>query len=938
MVRTIHCQSNAGRPKRLKSLRLGVDLAQRLEAAGSAISEGATLLIEHSSVAGLTAHEASLLGLPPAANTVVVIATTGVITQPNFAATLRWQRPTGQAIIGVKRTGAWLEIGDRWHRLPDPLFSLAEAVEEAQQAGQDAGARLTAIAHLLELLPEARQDGSAQATGMLGNITVHVADAFSLDLDGDGENVRLVPILHHAGGNPVAPLLPEPLHHTFAHRQFNSFNDARTVYTLGDGNMLVLSQPLRRSLSVVRRLQSSAPATRRSVFANPRAYLRDALGDDDETLIENVFRDTPTYSERVIGLGLWQPRVVPWVRVGTTDWFAGMNGTGTTVGAGPPAAAGIRVGDQLVELTPDGADDLRDSIERAMAAKEPTVDLCRPEGSLPVPANHETLAALARLETARRQSAAADAPTSRAPAEVLLIHPNEEMLVVEALVSRRPAPALGTPTALLTPPMRHQSEGLAWLQKAWAEGLPGVLLADDMGLGKTLQGLAFLAWLRKGVGAGIIPPEPMLVVAPTGLLANWQKEHAAHLSAPGLGECVTAYGQGLRALRQGGLSGRPALDVAALRDASWVLTTYETLRDYDRDFGQVRFIAAIFDETQKIKTPGIRLTDAAKSINAGFRVALTGTPVENRLSDLWCILDTANPGYLGDLKTFSRQYEQDQDYDRLDRLRATLVGSVGGRPPVMLRRLRRDRLPDLPSQDEKLDECAMPPLQAAAYAQAITQARAGGPGDVLTALQRLRAVSLHPQPDATLDDEAFIAVSARFICAFATLDEIAAKGERALLFVDDLAVQARLTGLIQRRYRLVSAPMVINGTVAGISRQTRVERFQTAMEGFDVMILSPRAGGVGLTLTRANHVVHLSRWWNPAVEDQCNGRALRIGQIRPVTVHIPLATLSSHGHSFDQNLHALLERKRRLMYEALLPPQTTESEQQRLLEETLAGA
>jgi SNF2-related domain len=830
------------------SLRPGVDLVQRLEAADSATPVDTTLFIKHASVAGLTAHEASLLGLPPAGDAVAMIGTKGIVTQPDHEVTLRWQRPTGQAIAGAKRTGAWLEIGDRWHRLPDPLFSLAEAVEAAQQAGQDPGARLTAVARLLELLPEARQDGSAHAPGMLGNITVHVADAFSLDLDGEGENARLVPVLHRAGGDPAAPLLPEPLHDIFAHQRFNGFNDARTVYALGNGNMLVLSPPLRRALSVVRRLQSAAPATRRDVFANPRVYLRDALGDEDETLIENVFRETPAYSERVIGLGLWQPRVVPWVRVAATDWFAGMDGAGTTGSAGPPTTGGIQVAGEL-ELTPDESDDLRARIERAMGTKEPTVELSRPEGPLAIPATHETLTALARLEAARRRPAADDAPAPRVPAEVLLIHQNEETLVVEALVSRRPAPALGTPTALVTPPMGHQSEGLAWLQKAWAEGLPGVLLADDMGLGKTLQGLAFLAWLRQGMAEGIIPPEPVLIVAPTGLLANWQKEHAAHLTTPGLGECVAAYGHGLRALRQGEVNERPALDVAALLGASWVLTTYETLRDYDRDFGQVRFAAAVFDETQKIKTPGIRLTDAAKGMNAGFRIALTGTPVENRLSDLWCIIDTANPGYLGDLKTFSRQYEQDQDPDRLARLRDTLVGPIGGRSPVMLRRLRREHLPDLPLQSEKLDERAMPPPQATTYAEAITQARAGGPGDVLTALQRLRAVSLHPQPAATLDDEAFIAMSARFISAFSTLDEVAAKGERVLLFVEDLSAQARLTGLIQRRYGLAAAPMVINGTVAGGSRQARVERFQTAMEGFDVMILSPRAGGVGLTLT-----------------------------------------------------------------------------------------
>ncbi len=520
---------------------------------------------------------------------------------------------------------------------------------------------------------------------------------------------------------------------------------------------------------------------------------------------------------------------------------------------------------------------------------------------------------------------------------MLLIHPNEEDLAVEALVRNRPAPAPGTPAALVTPPMQHQSEGLRWLQKAWAEGLPGVLLADDMGLGKTLQGLAFLAWLRQGMAAGIIPREPLLIVAPTGLLANWRKEHADHLAAPGLGECVAAYGQGLRALRQGGANGRPALNVDALRRADWVLTTYEALRDYDRDFGQVRFAAAVFDETQKIKTPGIRLTDAAKGMNAGFRIAMTGTPVENRLSDLWCIVDAANPGCLGDLKSFSREYENSPDPERLARLRATLDRPIGGRPPVMLRRLRHERLPDLPPLHERVDERAMPLPQAEAYAAAIAQARAGGRGDVLAALQRLRAISLHPQPDAAPDDEAFIAASARFVGAFATLDEIAAKGESALIFLEDLDLQARLTGVIQRRYRLAAAPVLINGTVIGADRQRRVDRFQTAIGGFEVMILSPRAGGVGLTLTRANHVIHLSRWWNPAVEDQCNGRALRIGQTRPVTIHIPLATLPPPGPSFDQNLHALLTRKRRLTHEALLPAEATESEQRQLLEESLAG-
>jgi hypothetical protein len=221
---------------------------------------------------------------------------------------------------------------------------------------------------------------------------------------------------------------------------------------------------------------------------------------------------------------------------------------------------------------------------------------------------------------------------------------------------------------------------------------------------------------------------------------------------------------------------------------------------------------------------------------------------------------------------------------------------------------------------------------------AIARVRAGDRQNALAALQTLRCVSLHPDPEAELEDNAFIAASARFIGGFMVLDDIAKSAESALLFVDDLAIQARLTGLIQRRYQLSAPPMVINGSVAGKHRQTRVDRFQASNSGFGVMILSPRAAGVGLTLTRANHVIHLSRWWNPAVEDQCNGRALRIGQTRPVAVHIPMAILPGEARSFDQNLNALIERKRQLMRHALMPPEASETEKSQLLADTVAGA
>ena len=917
----------------------GVDVAQRLVGAETAIADGELLLVEHRAAAGLSAREAASLGLPAQAQVVAHVRTTGTIASAGFTAELQWRRPTGQPVPGAVRTGAFLKIGDRWWRIPDALYHIAEAVDRVNQAPpDDQGTRFAAVAALREALPAAVETGTAEAGGLIGSMTIALADAFSLDLKGEGQAARLVPILHRSGGTSDEPLLPEDRQKAFGEDQFNRFGAARPVYTLGGNWYAVMTPVLRRALDVVRRVQSGPVVTKRALMASPRAFLRDALGADvDDTVLETVFRETPAYADRVVGLGLWQPRVVPWIALESTDWF----GDGGAVPAGGPQAseagptsAGLRIGERLVPLDEEEAKVLQARVEQAIGAGSPTVPLEVEGDMVPVPATTETLAALNALSAARQ------GPSGRPPKpvpEVLLIRPNEEEIEVEGEFVPRPAPAEDLPRVLATTLKPHQAEGLDWLRKAWTMGRPGVLLADDMGLGKTLQGLAFLAWLRQGMAGRIIPRAPVAVVAPTGLLQNWRAEAERHLSGEGLGTCTEAFGRGLAALKRLGADGRPGLDVEALGGADWVLTTYETLRDYDRDFGQVRFAAMLFDEAQKIKTPGVRLTDAAKAMNVDFRVAMTGTPVENRLSDLWCITDAVHPAVLGDLKAFSAEYERSPDSERLKRLKSSLDAWHGGRPPLLLRRLKQDRLRDLPIPEERVRETPMPAGQRTVYEEVVAGARgADKPGAVLAALQRLRGISLHPDPKAEMSDDTFVAASARLQGAFAALDSIAERAERALVFLDDLEMQARLAGLIQRRYRLSAPPMVISGQVSGAARQARVDRFQAGPEGFDVMILSPRAGGVGLTLTRANHVIHLTRWWNPAVEDQCTGRILRIGQTRPVYVHVPMAVLGKDCSAFDRNLNALLTRKRRLFQEALMPPAATDEDRNELFAATMA--
>ena len=444
----------------------------------------------------------------------------------------------------------------------------------------------------------------------------------------------------------------------------------------------------------------------------------------------------------------------------------------------------------------------------------------------------------------------------------------------------------------------------------------------------------------------------LLVVAPAGLLRNWKDEHDAHLAGDGLGPALEAHGKSLRRLRMFPPSqvrhelaaGRPTLDIGALGNAEWVLTTYETLRDHQHSFGRVRWTAGVFDEAQKIKNPGVRLTEAALALNVDFALLMTGTPVENRPADIWSILDRAEPGSFGSLKDFSARYERANGAtSRMERLHQALTApstperpTASMSPALMLRRLKEDRIPDLPKKRLHRRVIDMPPLQADEYEKAVLSHSHGS--GMLQALHRLRSISLHPFAPDAFDPDSYTRASARLSETFRILEKIAGSGEKALLFVESREMQNFLIGALRQRFRLRDDVLVINGAVSGRARKARVDTFQQRT-GFDVMILSPRAGGVGLTLTAANHVIHLSRWWNPAVEDQCTDRIFRIGQRRTVHVYLPLARHPRFGdYSFDLRLDSLMKRKREMNRLVLAPPAATTTDVQELYRTTMTEA
>lgn len=478
----------------------------------------------------------------------------------------------------------------------------------------------------------------------------------------------------------------------------------------------------------------------------------------------------------------------------------------------------------------------------------------------------------------------------------------------------------------------HQLSGVAWLQNLFGRApdqCRGAVLADDMGLGKTLQ---LLAMICRAVEE---KPDidPILIVAPVSLLENW-KDEAEKFFGPQRPRILTLYGSALDRLR----APRHAIEQELidqniakflmpnwLGDAQLVLTTYETLRDLEFSLAAVRWSLMICDEAQKIKNPAAMVTRAAKKQNVRFRIACTGTPVENSLADLWCLFDFVQPGLLGALNEFGATYrrpiecETEEQHARVAQLRALIE-------PQILRRTKRDVAKDLPPKIvvEGPRTLRISDHQRALYGNALEQFKLrGDPNHVspfknhLGLLHYLRRLCIAPEPEThkAISEplSSYRKKNPKIDWLVSTLKGIQAKEEKAIVFCEFRDTQLLLAHYIEHEFRF--RPDIINGDTeaaasAADSRQKRIKRFQL-QDGFGVIILSPIAVGFGVNIQAANHVVHFSRTWNPAKEDQATDRAYRIGQAKPVYVYYPVVCADDFT-TFDVKLDRLLERKRSL--------------------------
>jgi non-specific serine/threonine protein kinase len=454
------------------------------------------------------------------------------------------------------------------------------------------------------------------------------------------------------------------------------------------------------------------------------------------------------------------------------------------------------------------------------------------------------------------------------------------------------------PGAALKATLRpYQEAGVRWLYLLTRLGL-GACLADDMGLGKTIQVLALLLVLKRETPSA---SRPSLLVAPASLLANWAAE--AERFAPGL-RLLIAHPSAMPA------SDLRLLDAPRLACVDLLITSYGTLARLPLLAG-VHWRLAVVDEAQAIKNPGAKQTREVKKIKADSRIALTGTPVENRLSDLWSIFDFTHPGLLGSDKVFARFTKRLAENEHYGPLR-TLVR------PYILRRLKTDKrvISDLPDKTELKAWCHLSPKQAALYQRAVKDLSLAledtdgiaRKGLVLSYLMRFKQICNHPSQ--WLGDGAWaVDDSGKFARLRELVEVIAAKQEKLLVFTqfrETTEPLAAFLGAIFGREGLV-----LHGGTPVSKRRELVNRFQDD-ELVPFFVLSLKAGGSGLNLTAASHVIHFDRWWNPAVENQATDRAFRIGQQKNVLVH----KFVCRG-TVEDRIDRLIESKQQLVSDVL---------------------
>ena len=857
-------------------------------------------LLPYENIYLLDEDERILLGVPQPYDKAMRLVGTSMLNLSDFEYKVEFLTyvPDGELIV-CERGGNILVKGRDKYLLNEAQYALLNRVDAFNSTPEEDKTTDYNLRCFAEIKALAEQAG-CQLDSYLENENVYAPERIKIEIGRDDEGFTVEPAVNIEENDKFQTY-------------FDKMRKVQAQYPVqrenGERVRIVLNKEQKENLHYLKE-QCGKHKTREEI--------QKMIEQPTEFFDPNSFDLSELYSDRVIEIGVYKPKFYPFICPYKSCWIAG-----ATVETPQNGTTKVTINSE------EELEKLKREIQSAKENKKGIVEYNNTQLDIED--------AMFLAQTAEKQlkdpsqPAKVESENGNEARNVLIIEENAEELgfaVKERIIEK------GDKYTLFTDPFLqegfslkdHQKEGVAWLQHLYKSKASGCLMADDMGLGKTLQILYFIDWHSRKYANH----KPYLIVAPISLLENWKNEYERFFMQPRMKINMLTSKDVTRKFDKSIVDKMQKMDI--------ILTNYESLRISQLNFCAVEFDVVALDEAQKIKSPGTLVTNAAKALKCNFKIAMTGTPVENSLLDLWCIMDFCVPGLLGNAKAFAAQYQNPLKKEDNDIV--ALGNEVHDKLGVyFMRRLKKDAAKDLPDKIELKEKVLMPPVQKEAYASVVNDYTSGIQPNMLVTIMHLREVSEHPYLyDSTLlnhETDEIVDTSARLQATIKFLDEIKKKEEKVIIFVERKETQKMLQKLCLKRYGIIAK--IINGDTPSIvkrnmpnkqSRQSSIDEFQ-AVDGFNVIIMSPVAAGMGLNVTAANHVIHYSRHWNPAKENQATDRAYRIGQTKDVFVYYPMA-VRSDIKSFDETLDDLLSRKTSLATSTIFPTERVEVKQEEL--------
>ena len=868
--------------------------------------------VESMDISRLSEIDKQILELPNGYPYEIFIESDGVLTHNTFKFKYGFYDfcPNGTT-LKTSRNGIVVKVEENEYLLSENQYKLCQAIDEFNSLADSDKGNVTNLKKLSEVKALSKESGLT-LEHFLNNQELFIPEKIKIDIDFN---------------NGVLEILPSvEIDNAFAFTNtFDRLPMIRDVYPVngnnGETTRVVISENQKIELQKIKAKRKVSDRNEiQEIIEHPELFF------NDDEIDFTVF-----YSDRVKEIGIYSPKFYPFASPYKSQWIPGIVIKDKVHGE-----------KRIYFKSQERLSDFIEQKEKAIKEKRQTVQWDDTE--IPIDEAEKF------IKTAKKQFESPNKPVKqekKSDHEVLIIKENAELTeftngneLPENLKHNFYEIAnLGDGISL----KEHQKEGISWLQSLFKENFAGGLLADDMGLGKTLQLLYFIEWHSQHCDDN----KPYLIVAPVSLLENWENEYQKFFSPQNLPLCKL---YGSVSLTKENSQAKNQQDAKRLQFKQIILTNYETVRSYQISLGLVDFAVIALDEAQKIKTPGTQITNASKALKADFKIAMTGTPVENTLVDIWCLMDFAVPGLLGNAKDFAKEYQKPLSDENTDikALTEQLRNNIG---VFIKRRLKRDVAKDLPTKhdnEKSRIKKVMPSIQLNRYKQEIEMANDSELEGVekrnqkLKSLWAVRDISDHPflleSQILNFTSDELIASSSKLQTTIGILADIKSKKEKVIVFADRRETQKMLQKIVYDTFGIFTS--IINGDTpttkqlegkSKLSRQQTIDRFQSE-DGFNVIIMSPIAAGVGLNVTKANHIIHYTRHWNPAKEEQATDRAYRIGQQKDVFVYYPMAIFpeemkddeGNRMKSFDEILDTLLNNKKALASNTLFPTEQAE--------------